>query len=143
MREQVAIMWEGDEPNETRNVTYREAHRETCRLANVLLASGANGAFVQIFHYRPVSCSALFVRFFGNVLFRCFEVIFGSVVGANFRLTQRRSLTRLPLRSRRRAQRRYGGDLHAKLSRGCIRHVGVRAYRCATQVCSLFRFFVH
>ncbi|VVT21447.1 acetyl-CoA synthetase [Sphingomonas sp. EC-HK361] len=38
--DQVAIIWEGDEPGETRRVTYRELHREVCRFANVLKAHG-------------------------------------------------------------------------------------------------------
>ncbi len=37
--DQVAIVFEG-EPGDTRNLTYRELHAETCRLANVLLAHG-------------------------------------------------------------------------------------------------------
>ncbi len=34
--DQVAIIWVGDEPGDTRRVTYRELHAETCRFANVL-----------------------------------------------------------------------------------------------------------
>jgi acetyl-CoA synthetase len=33
---QVAIIWEGDDPNEARHITYRELHDEVCRFANVL-----------------------------------------------------------------------------------------------------------
>ena len=38
--DQVAIVWEGNEPGETRRVTYRELHRDTCRIANVLKERG-------------------------------------------------------------------------------------------------------
>lgn len=38
--DQVAIIWEGDEPGDTRRVTYRELHAETCRFANVLKGEG-------------------------------------------------------------------------------------------------------
>ncbi len=38
--DQVAIIWEGDEPGETRNVTYRELHQQVCCFANVLKAKG-------------------------------------------------------------------------------------------------------
>ena len=38
--EQVAIIWEGDDPNETRHITYRELHESVCRFANVLKAHG-------------------------------------------------------------------------------------------------------
>ena len=31
--DQVAIIWEGDDPNSSRSVTYRELHEEVCRLA--------------------------------------------------------------------------------------------------------------
>jgi acetyl-CoA synthetase len=38
--DQVAIIWEGDSPNEDKKITYRELHEEVCRLANVLKAQG-------------------------------------------------------------------------------------------------------
>ena len=38
--EQVAIIWEGDEPDATRRITYRELHQQVCRLANVLTGLG-------------------------------------------------------------------------------------------------------
>ncbi len=38
--DQVAIIWEGDEPGETRHVTYRELHSQVCCFANVLKAKG-------------------------------------------------------------------------------------------------------
>ena len=34
--DQVAIIWEGDDPSESRSITYRELHDEVCRFANVL-----------------------------------------------------------------------------------------------------------
>jgi acetyl-CoA synthetase len=38
---QTAIIWEGDDPNDSRHITYEELHREVCRLANIMKASGA------------------------------------------------------------------------------------------------------
>ncbi|MDC1382109.1 acetate--CoA ligase [Candidatus Puniceispirillum sp.] len=38
---QTAIIWEGDEPDQQRNVTYRELYEEVCKFANVLKANGA------------------------------------------------------------------------------------------------------
>ncbi|HTQ71924.1 MAG TPA: acetate--CoA ligase [Acidocella sp.] len=38
--DQVAIIWEGDDPNSSLKVTYRELHEQVCRLANVLTARG-------------------------------------------------------------------------------------------------------
>ena len=38
--DQVAIIWEGDEPNVDKHITYRELHTEVCKLANVLKSRG-------------------------------------------------------------------------------------------------------
>jgi acetyl-CoA synthetase len=38
--DQVAVIFEGDDPNDSRNITYRELHREVCRFANVLRNRG-------------------------------------------------------------------------------------------------------
>jgi acetyl-CoA synthetase len=37
----IAFIWEGDDPKDSRCITYAEAHAETCRMANVLKAHGA------------------------------------------------------------------------------------------------------
>src|SRR5918996_957880 len=34
--DQTAILWEGDEPTQDKKITYRELHRQVCKLANVL-----------------------------------------------------------------------------------------------------------
>src|SRR6202521_3524850 len=38
--DQVAILWEGDDPKDDRRITYKELHAEVCRFANVLKAQG-------------------------------------------------------------------------------------------------------
>ncbi|MBJ6611962.1 MAG: acetate--CoA ligase [Candidatus Thiothrix moscowensis] len=38
--DQVAIIWESDDPNEDRKITYRELHEEVCKFSNVLKARG-------------------------------------------------------------------------------------------------------
>ncbi len=38
---QVAIIWEGDDPKVDKKITYRELHEQVCRLANILKAQGA------------------------------------------------------------------------------------------------------
>jgi acetyl-CoA synthetase len=38
--DQTAIIWEGDDPNTDKHVTYRQLHEEVCRLANVLKGLG-------------------------------------------------------------------------------------------------------
>lgn len=39
-KNQVAIIWEGDDPAHTRHITYQELHDNICRFANVLKKSG-------------------------------------------------------------------------------------------------------
>ncbi|MBI2951115.1 AMP-binding protein, partial [bacterium] len=38
--DQVAILWEGNEPGEDRKLTYRQLHEQACRCANVLKSRG-------------------------------------------------------------------------------------------------------
>ena len=40
-RDDVAIIWEGDDPGQQRRITYGELHAEVCRMANVLKDLGA------------------------------------------------------------------------------------------------------
>src|ERR1700761_7484870 len=48
--DQVAIIWEGDNPDDSRKITYRQLHDEVCRFANVLKAHGVKkGDTVTIF----------------------------------------------------------------------------------------------
>ncbi|MFN3676933.1 MAG: acetate--CoA ligase [Sphingomonas pseudosanguinis] len=55
--DQPAIVWEGDEPGETKTLTYRELHALTCRFANVLKDHGvAKGDRVTL--YLPMVAEA-------------------------------------------------------------------------------------
>ena len=48
--DQAAIIWEGDDPNESKRITYRELHVAVCRLANTLKAQGVKrGDIVTIY----------------------------------------------------------------------------------------------
>ena len=38
--DQTAIIWEGDEPDQSKHISYRELHEDVCRFANALLARG-------------------------------------------------------------------------------------------------------
>lgn len=40
--EQTAIIWEGDDPNEDKKITYRELHTHVCKFANALKARGVS-----------------------------------------------------------------------------------------------------
>jgi acetyl-CoA synthetase len=37
---QTAIIWEGDDPNQSKSITYKELHAEVCKFANVLKKAG-------------------------------------------------------------------------------------------------------
>ena len=41
--DKTAIIWEGDDPADSRHISYAELHEEVCRFANVLKAEGAQG----------------------------------------------------------------------------------------------------
>ncbi len=55
--DQVAIIWEGDDPDAAKKVTYRELHGQVCRLANALTSRGVKkGDVVTI--YMPMVVEA-------------------------------------------------------------------------------------
>ncbi|WP_428492782.1 acetate--CoA ligase [Rhodopila sp.] len=55
--DQVAIIWEGDDPNTQKAITYRELHEQVCRCANALKTLGVErGARVTI--YMPMVIEA-------------------------------------------------------------------------------------
>ncbi|MCO4836915.1 MAG: acetate--CoA ligase [Oceanospirillaceae bacterium] len=39
--DEIAIIWEGDDPNDSRHISYKELHQEVCQFSNALLAQGA------------------------------------------------------------------------------------------------------
>ena len=48
--DQTAIIWEGDDPADSRHISYAELHEEVCKFANVLKAEGAKkGARITIY----------------------------------------------------------------------------------------------
>ena len=53
--DQTAIIWEGDNPDEDKHITYRQLHAEVCKLANVMKSRGVQkGDRVCI--YLPMIC---------------------------------------------------------------------------------------
>jgi len=40
--DQTAIIWEGDDPNVSKTISYRELHQQVCKLSNVLKSRGIN-----------------------------------------------------------------------------------------------------
>ena len=74
--DQVAIIWEGDDPSESRHITYRELHAEVCRMANVLRNRGVSkGDRVTI--YLPMIPEAAFAMLACARLGAIHSVVFG------------------------------------------------------------------
>ncbi|HEY8351849.1 MAG TPA: acetate--CoA ligase [Sphingomonadales bacterium] len=75
-RDQVAIIWEGDDPGDSRFITYGELHAEVCRFANVLKAQGVKrGDRVTI--YMPMIPEAAFAMLACSRIGAIHSVVFG------------------------------------------------------------------
>ncbi|ORE88122.1 acetate--CoA ligase [Aurantimonas sp. 22II-16-19i] len=74
--DQVAILWEGDDPADSRAITYRELHEEVCRMANVLKAHGVKrGDRVTI--YMPMIPEAAYAMLASARIGAVHSVVFG------------------------------------------------------------------
>ena len=92
--DQVAIIWEGDEPTESKSITYRQLHDEVCRFANVLKAHGVKkGDTVTIYlpmipeaAYAMLACAR--IGAVHSIVFGGFspEALAGRIEGGNSRI---------------------------------------------------------
>ena len=74
--DQVAILWEGDDPAEDRKITYKELHEQVCRLANVMKKRGVKkGDRVTI--YMPMIPEAAFAMLACSRIGAVHSVVFG------------------------------------------------------------------
>jgi acetyl-CoA synthetase len=74
--DQVAIIWEGDDPKDDKSITYRQLHAEVCRFANVLKAHGVKkGDRVTI--YLPMIPEAAYAMLACARIGAVHSVIFG------------------------------------------------------------------
>ena len=74
--DQTAIIWEGDDPNESKHITYRELHAEVGKFANVLKAHGVNkGDTVTI--YLPMIPEAAYAMLACARLGAVHSIVFG------------------------------------------------------------------
>ncbi|CAN5319257.1 acetate--CoA ligase [soil metagenome] len=72
----VAFIWEGDDPKDSKKITYGEAHAEVCRMANVLKARGVlKGDRVTI--YMPMIPEAAYAMLACARIGAIHSVIFG------------------------------------------------------------------
>src|ERR1700732_233480 len=71
-----AIIWEGDDPKDSKRITYQELHDEVCRLANVLKAHGVKkGDTVTI--YLPMIPEAAYAMLACARICAVHSVVFG------------------------------------------------------------------
>ncbi|MDO9320868.1 MAG: AMP-binding protein, partial [Pseudomonas sp.] len=74
--EQIAIIWEGDNPSESANITYNKLHSHVCRLANVLKQRGVKkGDRVCI--YMPMIPEAAYAMLACSRIGAVHSVVFG------------------------------------------------------------------
>jgi acetyl-CoA synthetase len=74
--EQTAIIWEGDDPSESRRISYRELHDEVCRMANILrLRNVEKGDRVTI--YMPMIPEAAYAMLACARIGAVHSVVFG------------------------------------------------------------------
>ena len=74
--DQVAIIWEGDDPKDDKKITYKQLHAEVCRFANVLKAQGVKkGDRVTI--YMPMIPEAAYAMLACARIGAVHSVIFG------------------------------------------------------------------
>jgi acetyl-CoA synthetase len=74
--DQVAIIWEGDDPKEAKHITYRELHDEVCRFANILRNRDvAKGDRVTI--YMPMIPEAVYAMLACARIGAVHSVVFG------------------------------------------------------------------
>ncbi|MFN6943203.1 MAG: AMP-binding protein, partial [Parvibaculum sp.] len=74
--DQVAIIWEGDDPADHKEITYRQLHAEVCRFANVLKARGVKrGDRVTI--YMPMIPEAAYAMLACARIGAIHSVVFG------------------------------------------------------------------
>jgi len=72
----ICFIWEGDDPSQSRKISYREAHEEVCRMANVLKSHGvAKGDRVTI--YLPMIPEAAYAMLACARIGAVHSVIFG------------------------------------------------------------------
>ncbi|HRD28988.1 MAG TPA: acetate--CoA ligase [Caulobacter sp.] len=72
----VAFIWEGDDPADSKKITYREAHEEVCRMANVLKAHGVKkGDRITI--YLPMIPEAAYAMLACSRIGAVHSVVFG------------------------------------------------------------------
>ncbi len=74
--DETAILWEGDEPTDHLEISYREAHEQTCRMANILKARGISKGD-RVIIYMPMIPEAAFAMLACARIGAVHSVVFG------------------------------------------------------------------
>lgn len=74
--DQVAIIWEGDDPEESKTITYQQLHDEVCKLANALKAQGVKKGDVVTL-YMPMIPEAAFAMLACTRIGAIHSIVFG------------------------------------------------------------------
>ena len=92
--DQIAIIWEGDDPSESKSITYRQLHDEVCRFANVLKAHGVKKGYTVTIYlpmipeaaYAMLACAR--IGAVHSIVFGGFspEALAGRIEGGNSRI---------------------------------------------------------
>ncbi|MCW8916843.1 MAG: acetate--CoA ligase [Magnetovibrio sp.] len=73
---QTAIIWEGDDPEESKNITYQELHDEVCKLANAMKAQGVKKGDVVTL-YMPMIPEAAYAMLACTRIGAIHSIVFG------------------------------------------------------------------
>ena len=74
--EQVAIIWEGDDPNDNKNITYNQLHKKVSKLANVYKTLGVEKGD-RVVLYMPMIPEAAFAMLACNRIGAVHSIVFG------------------------------------------------------------------
>ncbi len=75
-KDQVAIIWEGDDPNDDKKITYGEAHAEVCKLSNAMKSLGV-GKGDRVTIYMPMVPEAAFAMLACARIGAVHSIVFG------------------------------------------------------------------
>ena len=74
--EKIAIIWEGDDPQQSQSITYRQLYEEVCRFANALRAHGVNKGD-RVIIYMPMIPEAAYAMLACARIGAIHSVVFG------------------------------------------------------------------
>ncbi|MEM0929333.1 MAG: acetate--CoA ligase [Pseudomonadota bacterium] len=134
--DETALIWEGDDPSVSKQITYREAHEEVCRMANALKARGIKKGD-RVVLYMPMVPEAAYAMLACARIGAIHSVVFGGFspealasriedCGAVAVITAdegRRGGKTVPLKANVDAALDHTGNVHTMVADGSVRLV--------------------